>query len=570
MSSPVKSMPSNTTIAEARELLTRYNVNAMPVMEDDAMVGIISRRIVEKALFHQLGDVPVSEYMHTEFLRTSPETTVQEIQEYFVRGNRRLAPVFDGTNLTGVVTRTDLLRSMHAGESLYDLARDSVPFRTKELARQMQGRLSPRVVDILRNVGEVGDSLSLPVYAVGGFVRDLLLGIENLDIDITVEGDGILFAETFTARFGCRCKGHQKFGTAVIVFPDGFKIDVASTRLEYYETPAALPVVERSSLKMDLYRRDFTINTLAIQLNKNGFGLLIDYFAAQRDLQERTIRVLHNLSFVEDPTRVFRAIRFEQRLGFHIAKHTENLIRNAVRMDFLDKLGGKRLLSELVIMFRERDPFAAVERMDTLGLLRFIHPHLRLDSENRRVLAEAGAIVTWFELLFLERHYEKWVVYFLALCNTLGNDDFLEVCRRLSVSERYSAKLADMRQHGIHTLESFPYRRQGGRKLQRSDIYRHFRSFSVEVLLYLMSRSRDDVQKKHISLYFTQLQGVRSIMTGDDIIALGVPKGPLVGQILDRLLSARLNGEVMSREDEAAFVKEASQGMLQSCNCSGT
>src|SRR6185369_8751141 len=120
----------------------------------------------------------------------------------------------------------------------------------------------------------------------------LLLGHENKDMDVTVEGDGILFADTFAARFGCRVKSHQKFGTAVIVFPDGFKIDVASTRLEYYESPGALPTVEHSSLKMDLYRRDFTVNTLAVRLNADFFGILIDYFGAYRDLQAKVIRVL--------------------------------------------------------------------------------------------------------------------------------------------------------------------------------------------------------------------------------------------------------------------------------------
>ncbi|MBT0664287.1 CBS domain-containing protein [Geobacter pelophilus] len=557
MSSPVKTMTADTLIAAARELLTRYNVNAMPVMSGNKMIGIISRRIVEKALYHSLGQLPVSEYMHTEFLRTSPDTPIQDIQEYFIRQNRRFAPVFAKEELIGVITRTDLLRSMYAGEALYDLAREDIPTKSKELARQMKGRLSPRVLQILSSAGKIGDELDLQVYAVGGFVRDLLLGTENLDIDITVEGDGILFAETFASRFGCRCKGHIKFGTAVIVFPDGFKIDVASTRLEYYETPAALPVVERSSLKMDLYRRDFTINTLAIQLNQSDFGLLIDYFGAQRDLQEQNIRVLHNLSFVEDPTRVFRAIRFEQRLGFHIARHTENLIKNAVKMDFLHKLGGKRLLSELVIIFKERDPFGAVERMANLGLLRFIHPVLKLDAMNRRLLEEVKPVISWFELLFLDRKYEKWVVYFLALCEILTHDEFIEVCKRLAVSEHYREKLAEMRRLGERVLDAFNRRGAKCRPLQPSEIYRLFNDLAVEVLLYLMARTKSEEAKKALSLYFTKLQGVHTILTGDDILALGVARGPMVGELLEQLLAARLNGAVMSRDDELNFIRQA-------------
>ena len=187
--------------------------------------------------------------------------------------------------------------------------------------------------------------------------------MENLDLDITVEGDGIFFAERFGAVHGGRVRSHKTFGTAVVLLPNGNKVDVASTRLEYYESPGVLPTVERSSLRHDLYRRDFTVNTLAFCINSARFGILTDYFGGQQDLQDHNVRVLHNLSFVEDPTRVFRAIRFEQRLGFHIATHTENLIRNAVRMKVLEKVGGKRLLSELIQIFREPKPENAVNRM---------------------------------------------------------------------------------------------------------------------------------------------------------------------------------------------------------------
>jgi len=556
MSEPVKTMPATTTIAEARDLLTRYNVNAMPVMEETRMVGIISRRIVEQALFHNLDAVPVTDYMHTEFLHATPDTPLAEIKEYLVSQNRRFVPIFEGGELVGAVTRTDLLRFMYTGEALYDLAREAIPVRRKEVERLITKQLSSRVVGVLRHLGEIGEELALPIYVVGGFVRDLLLGIENFDIDVTVEGDGILFAESFAVRFGCRCKSHQKFGTAVIVFPDGFKIDVASTRVEYYESPGALPTVERSSLKRDLYRRDFTINTLAIRLNTPEFGVLIDYFGAQRDMQERAIRVLHNLSFVEDPTRVFRAIRFELRLGFHIVRHTENLIKNAVKMNFLEKLGGKRLLTELVLIFREKEPLRAVERLAELGLLRFVHPDLVLAADNRRLLAETQQVVFWFDLLFLERAFEKWVVYFLALCDPLSNEQFRGTCTRLSVGEHYREKLCEMRQKAWEVLKTMEVRTARRGTVERSAIYAWLRDLPVEVLLYMMAKTGSEKVKKAISLYFTQLQGVRPLISGDDLKTMGVPPGPLYGTILETVLTARLNNRVQSREDELRLVSE--------------
>jgi len=556
MSAPVKTLPGTTTIAAAGELLTRYNVNAMPVVDKGHMNGIISRNVVETALFHGLGEVPVSEYMHTEFVKAAPATPIAEIQGYILGHDRRLMPVFEHGELVGVITRTNLLRYMFAGEALYDVARDNLPVRGRDVDRLMNRLLAPRIVQLLRDLGRVGKELDMPVYVVGGFVRDLLLGFQNDDIDVTIEGDGILFAETFAREFGCRFKDHEKFGTAVIIFPDGFKIDVASTRLEYYSSPGALPTVERSSLKMDLYRRDFTINTLAIQLNSPEFGHLIDYFGGQKDLQERLIRVLHNLSFVEDPTRVFRAIRFEHRLDFHIAKHTENLIKNAVRMDFLHKLGGKRLLTELIHILREKDSLRAVERMNELGLLRFINPELRLDAGTRKVLEEAKKIVSWFELLFLEGHCEKWAVYFLALCQSLADEQFWGTCVRLSVTEHYREKLFEMRIKSGEVLEIMQRRVARRAMLTRSEIYHLLKELPVELLLFMMAKTGSEEVKKLISLYFTQLQNVRCFTNGGDLQALGLPAGPRYREILGLLLDARLNNEIQSREDELKLAEQ--------------
>lgn len=561
MSSPVKTLPLETTIAEARELLTRYNVNSMPVMEGGRMAGIISLRIVEKALYHGLGSLPVSEYMHTEFMRAGPDTPISVIQSYIVEQHRRLVPVFAGEELVGVITRTDLLRYMYSGmhrtaEAVYDLGRENPPVRRREVVHLMGKNLPRRVVDTLRALGKVGDELELPVFAIGGFARDLLLGGKNDDIDVTVEGDGILFAETFAASHECRVKSHAKFGTAVIVFPDGFKIDVASTRLEYYETPGALPTVERSSLKMDLYRRDFTINTLAIRLNTADFGLLVDYFGACRDLRDKVIRVLHNLSFVEDPTRVFRAVRFEQRLGFQIARHTENLIRNAVKMGFLEKLGGRRLLNELVIILREREPVRAILRMENLGLLRFIHPELALENDTLRVLDEVKKVVAWFDLLYQQDPVEIWVVYFLAMTSCLDDGAFWETCTRLSVSEHYREKLIEMRVHGEQMLEIMERKVARREQVRRSDIYFWLRGLSPEVLLYIMAKTRCDDVRKYVSLYVTQLREITCSVTGDDLKALGLPPGPRYREILDTVLAARLNGGATTREEELVLVRK--------------
>jgi len=561
MSSPVKTLPPDCSIEQASERLVRYNVSAMPVLEAEQVRGIISRKTVEKALYHNLGQVPVSDYMHSEFFTASPDTPIADIQSYMVGGDARLVPVLAEGRLVGVVTRTDLLRYSLGSEALYDLARDAAQVKSREVEGLMKRSLAGRTVEILHQLGETGDKLDVPVYAVGGFVRDLLLGHENKDVDVTVDGDGILFAEAFATEFGCRVKSHQKFGTAVIVFADGFKIDVASTRLEYYVSPGALPTVERSSLKMDLYRRDFTVNTLAIRLNTASFGRLIDFFGAYRDLQDGVIRVLHNLSFVEDPTRVFRAIRFEQRLSFRIAKHTEDLIKNAVKMDFLEKLGGRRLLSELVQILKEKEPLKGISRMASLGLFRFIHPGLELTVSMQGTLEEVRYIVSWFELLYLERPYEKWAVYFLALCETLPDDQFWGTCTRLAVSEHYKQRLVEMRKQGGELVGAMERRLASRGKLENSEIYFFLRGLPVEVLLFHMAKCHSSEVKRYISLYFTKLHGVRTLIGGEELKQLGVAQGPRYRELLDLVLSARLNGQVATREDEIRLVRELQQAL---------
>jgi tRNA nucleotidyltransferase (CCA-adding enzyme) len=331
---------------------------------------------------------------------------------------------------------------------------------------------------------------------------------------------------------------------------------VASTRLEYYESPGVLPTVERSSLRHDLYRRDFTINTLALCINEDRFGLLTDYFGGRQDIQKRTVRVLHNLSFVEDPTRVFRAIRFEQRLGFSIAPHTENLIRSAVRMNILEKVGGRRLFNELVLILKEKEPAGAIGRMATLGLLPSIHPNLKLVPETARVIHEAAEVLTWHRLLYLDEACLPWQVFLLALCNGLRHEEFEEACRRMEIPGRMTERVFSQRRHALGMLDALQRRIRRGPEIRNSEIYGWFHGLPLEILLYLAAASSQEAVKRYVSLYLTRLRLVRSGLDGTALKALGLMPGPDFGCILDRLLAARLDGEVSSDDEERALVSK--------------
>lgn len=555
MSFPVIHVSPNVTIEDAHDTLTRYNVNVILVMENDRLSGMISRQVVERALHHGLKTVPVREYMNMEFSTIGRAGLLPEIQEKIIESKQRLLPVMDNEKVLGVITRTDLLNAMVSdSRGGVQQSFDSYRFkytRRRNFVKLIEQRLPEEIGRLLKNIGEVADNLGYRAYAVGGFVRDLYLYRENLDIDIVIEGNGIHFAKTFAGLFGGRVRSHEKFGTAVIILPNKLKVDVATARLEYYKAPASMPTVELGSIKLDLYRRDFTINTLAVWLNKGEFGTLVDFFAAQKDIKDKTIRVLHNLSFVEDPTRVFRAIRFEQRFGFKIGKLTSNLIENAVKMGFLKKITGKRLFAELKLILEEEDPLLAVKRMNEYGLLHLIHPKIVFSNIMQRLFINIRGVISWYDLLFLGESYKKWVTYFLGLIYSLNQKETEELCRSLEVPERYHEFFLHEKGKGESFLQWFSLHPDA----PNSALYAKLSPFSVETLLYLMAKAKKEKTRRAISTYFTRLRPIKIFLNGEDLKTLGFRPGPIYREIMKAVLDARLNGEVKTKEEELEFVR---------------
>ena len=561
MSSPAISIQPTVTCKKARTIVARYNLNALlvtePVDGTEKLCGYITRQVIEKALYHKLDRVQVKDYMTTEVATVQPDADLIEIQKKIIDNKQRILPVVENKTITGVITRTDLLnilvrRSQPLADEAPDPAKEPPHAHTRNVIRFMKERLSAAMIKNLQQIGDVADEIGSGAYVVGGFVRDLFLYRSDEDIDIVIEGDGIAFAKKYAKIVGARLHTHEKFGTAVIIFPDGFKIDVASARMEYYKFPAALPVVERSSIKLDLYRRDFTINTLAIQLNADKFGTLIDFFSARKDIKEKIIRVLHNLSFVEDPTRVFRAIRFEQRFEFTIGKLTAGLIANAISMDFFRELSGKRVFAELRLILQEENPVAAIRRLKDFDLLKLIHPSIKLEKELMKTLNSAKKVLAWHDLLFLEESYKRWVVYFLILIRNCKSQISQKICHRFELTpddekilcaERFAADRC------VFWLE---------RNLSVSDsaLYRKLAGFKTELILFMMAVTKKQAVKKSISHYFTNLRRTKLSLKGRDLKKMGLKPGPVYRQVLEAVLDARLDGTLKSKKDEIEFARQ--------------
>jgi len=559
MSSPAITVRSDVTCIEAGNLLTRYNINALLVVDKNngSLLGFISRQVIEKALYHKLDNVPVSEYMTTEMAVVASSADLAEIQDKIIENKQRVLPVVDNGLLQGVITRTDLLNILvrqppYGNENAPDPYKLPPLARTRNIVKFMRERLTSRLLDILKTIGEVASSIDCNAYVVGGFVRDLFLYRTNEDIDIVIEGDGIRFAKTFAKIVHARIHAYEKFGTAVIIFTDGFKIDIASARMEYYQFPAALPTVEMSSIKLDLFRRDFTINTLAIHLNPKKFGTLIDFFSAQKDIKSKSIRVLHNLSFVEDPTRAFRAIRFEQRFGFTIGKLTSSLIENAVKMDFFKRLSGRRVFTELRQILEEENPSRTIIRLDEYQLLTVIFPSLQADNELVGLFNSIKQATVWYDLLFLEESYMKWAVYFLALIRQSNKKGVDEICDRFELPPRFRSLFGKERFTAYRCLADL----EREKAITNSALYEKLSGFKTELILFMMAATKYERVKKSISFYFTKLRPTSISITGKDLQKIGLKPGPLYRKIMDAVLHAKLNGRLKTRDDEMKFVKE--------------
>jgi tRNA nucleotidyltransferase (CCA-adding enzyme) len=560
MTSPAISTTADISCQDARDIITRYNVNALLVTEKmnstDRLCGYITRQVIEKVIYHKLGQVAVRDYMTTEAATVGPEADLLEIQEKIIDNKQRILPVMENSTITGVITRTDLLnilvrQSQPKSDGAFDSFKEPAPAHTRNVLRFMKERLPSNLIKNLRQIGEIAEKIGYGAYAVGGFVRDLFLYRSDEDLDIVIEGDGIDFAKKYAGLVGARIHTHEKFGTAVIIFPDGFKIDVASARLEYYKFPAALPVVEMSSIKLDLYRRDFTINTLAIQLNPDKFGILIDFFAARKDLKEKIIRVLHNLSFVEDPTRVFRAIRFEQRFGFTIGKLTIGLISNAINMDFFRGLSGKRVFSELRLILEEENPVPAIIRLNDFDLLKVVHPSIIQDKFFIALLNSIKKVLSWHDLLFLEESYKKWVVYFLALIHQCDSSRSREICDRFELAPEYCKIFCVERYEADECI----FWLERNLPVPDSVLYRKLTGFKTELILYMMAAAKQQKTKKAISHFFTKLRRIEITLKGRDLKKMKLEPGPIYRKVLQAVLDARLDGKLKKKDDEIDFAR---------------
>jgi tRNA nucleotidyltransferase (CCA-adding enzyme) len=545
----------DTTVQKAEKLMQRYGYEGFPVVENGKVIGLLNRRAVDKALAHKL-DLTVGSLMEAGNIFVKENQTLTDIQAIMMdTGWGQIPVVSENEEVIGIVTRTDVIKTLSRDENL-------IPGR-ENLSHRLETALPPARLSLFKLISKVARDNKLAAYVVGGFVRDLILDRPSFDFDIVVEGDAIALATQLVKQYGGRITSHNRFGTAKWWLNDHRTdiakklnaqeklnpedlpefLDLISARTEFYNYPTALPTVERSSIKLDLHRRDFSINTMAIRLDGHHYGDIYDYWGGLADLRKGLIRVLHSLSFVDDPTRMLRAVRFEQRFGFNIEARTLELMQEAYPL--IKRVSGQRLQHEFDLILAEKYPEKMLKRLDELQMLKAIHPDLPWNEtlqDDFEMARFSQPPVTWdLPPMFDQYPYSQAMGYFIWL-GKLPEDKIEKVAKHLRFSN--NLKKALLKTSNLwNIVAQIPL-------MKPSQIIANLQNAPI-IVLYTVDLLADKPEIHHrFSLYLTKWQHIKQHSDGETLRAKGITPGPIYNTILSQLRAAWLDEEITSIEEE--------------------
>ncbi len=554
MSRNPQTIPPDMPVEKASELMVKYGYEGFPVVDQGEIVGLLTRRAVDRAMAHGL-NFTVSSLMEAGNVRVFPSDSLEHIQNVMTDTGWGQIPVVTSRSKTivGIVTRTDLLKILAPSKP--------TPGR-QNLADRLESKLPPARLKLIHKVAEVAHERKDALYIVGGFVRDLLLEYPSLDFDLVVEGDAIALSKTIQEEYGGRVTSHSRFGTAkwflnqelrdnLDLSPEEMRslpdaLDFITARTEFYTHPTALPTVERGSIKLDLHRRDFTINTLTLRLDGRHYGELYDYWGGLSDLKQGIIRVLHSLSFVDDPTRILRAVRYEQRYGFEIDDRTRELLLEAKSL--LKRVSGDRIRHEFDRIFDEEKAAHMMDRLHELSILEAVHPDLHWDEELYALvdsIFEKELPKEWMveeELREIELH--RALIYTIWLMQT---PEPSRVVKRLKLT----SDISQIIQEAARLRETLPSLMDK----KHSEVTTTLdQASNVAIYAVYLSRKKPE-QKGLLSRYLSSWQHVSAHISGQDLKDRGLPPGPRYSEILDALRSAWIDGEISTREEEEELLE---------------
>jgi tRNA nucleotidyltransferase (CCA-adding enzyme) len=542
MSSPVHSVRPDLSVQDAHELMLRLGHHGLPITnEDDDLIGIITRTDVDKAINHDLTHAPVKGFMSPEVVTVEPEAGLDRLHTMLTNEQIGRLPVVEDGRLVGIVTRTDLIRTLHDREGGFQSSKNkpktaqSVP--ATNVTSDLENSFDEEWMNRIREWGRVAEGLDDTLYLVGGCVRDVLLGRPLKDVDFLLEEDAIAFVQAISEQGNYDVSTHDEFRTAVLTLPNGRTIDFATARSEYYSHPSALPDVEvkYASIVQDLRRRDFTINAMAIRLTPEDFGELVDLYGGYRDLRNGVIRILYAMSFVDDPTRLFRALRFSERLGFDLEQRTYSQFEKAVEEADFDEVSGERLRAELERIFREENTCSILRALAEHQILTQIHSDIQLEDDLEEWISETGS---WLDNYPVKN---SDVIYYCFLFASLSKQAVEAVIDRLNFARREATILR-------MNSEFYRHRSTFEEAESPSDIYRACEALDSHELLIARAVMEDSTVTEAVRRYLEELVDSEPIVDGECLKNWGVEPGPRMGEVLEELFDYQLDNGISSRE----------------------
>ncbi|WP_121959651.1 CBS domain-containing protein [Petrotoga sp. 9T1HF07.CasAA.8.2] len=560
MSSPVRTILSFETVERAHELMFQTGHSGLPVISDNKLVGIVTKKDIEKAMKHGLKNAPVKAIMSTNLKVADVETSLNQVRRIMAEADIGRIPVLKDGILVGIITRTDLLRATNGvfNFSLSPILEEK--YKSQNLKKEMEKILPTSILNLLKLIGLYGNELGLNVYVVGGFVRDLLLAISSksngtksipYDIDVVVEGDGLLFGKYVAKQLRAKYIEHPKFHTCSIFYRNGenkiIRIDIATARTEYYEEAGELPKVELSTIKKDLYRRDFSINAMAIKLNSGSFGILMDFFNCKKDLEEGRIRILYPLSFIEDPTRILRAIRFEQRFGFEIEPNTLTKLEEAVENGYLEKVTGMRIREELEKILEEPEPMKAVKRMGKLKIIFHLFEKTYYSPTLVKDLEKLFDVKGYFKAN-LPSYLNKVRLFHLVLDVLLQytpEESLKKISERYGLPKDFIKNLMQVKNVYSEISKDLNDKEK---ILKLSYFYEKTNGFQNEQLIFLAVKLPEELLEKYYE-YLRKIEKLKLSITGKDLLKKGY-EGVQIKAKLEEIKKKLLNCEIQPGEEK--------------------
>ncbi len=548
----------NMTVSEALSTMLRFNIMSLVVVKDGKFSGLLTRRDLDRAIQMDLMQTPIQQYLPSSHPAISPNTPVRAIKNVMVRFNLSKLVVAENDSVLGIITSRELLRSlpdhMPLPAEYLPLTRcESLP-DSNIIEESVKRVFSIKIFHLLKQIGNFAEHYGTKAFAVGGFVRDLLLEKQNLDIDIVVLDDAIPFARAISKELNCEYKIFDRFHTARIYLED-LKLDFSSARIEHYSDPGALPQIEFAGLSSDLYRRDFSINALALDLSPDRFLQLKDFFGGHADLKEKKVRTLHSFSFLEDPTRLFRALRFANRFHFDLEKDTRRSFELAIKKDAVKKLSLKRIGAEISRCLQEDQPHKLIEELFNFNLLQYLHPKL----SDTSILPSRYRLIPGFLRRFaiLDEEIDRETILWTGLLSLLKKEEINEILEKIGTTTERKRKILQ----SIDAMEIVPEDLSSIKIDSHFSIFELLEPLCMEALIVLMAFSLDKCNTKKVLYFIGNLRNLKCEINGKDLIEKGIKPGPIMRVIFHEILKKKIQGQLRNRKEELDYAIRLSKNI---------